>query len=278
MITPDDIEIVLSKAYQTGAASAARSINDTVKNVDLGIIVNTVPRENLMLAETPQIFSTALYKKAISNADNGITDDNMLLEKAGIPVSMVLLNHPNVKITTKADLEYAEFLLVKSGEAVAADFRVGQGYDAHRLVEGRDMILGGVRIPFEKGLLGHSDADVLVHAIIDAILGAMGYGDIGRHFPDAAEEYRGISSIKLLRRVADMVDNAGFEVVNIDSTVVLQSPKLSPYIEKMQKNISDALGIFCECVNVKATTEEHLGFTGRGEGAKAEAVALVRKK
>ena len=157
-------------------------------------------------------------------------------------------------------------------------YRIGQGYDAHRLVEGRKLILGGVDIPFEKGLLGHSNADVLVHAIIDAILGAISAGDIGRMFPDTAEEYRGISSLKLLSSVSMLLDEQGYEIVNVDSTIMLQEPKISPYIEKMQENIANALLVDTNCISVKATTEERMGYTGSGEGAKAMAIALVRKK
>lgn len=278
MIRPEDINSVLTEAYKNGAASAARRINDTVKCIKSDIVIDTIPRESLVLAETPQVFSVELYKKALENTGEDVTDDNRLLEKSGVPISVVYLDHPNIKITTKYDLEYAEFLLSREKHNEQNDYRIGQGYDVHRLVEGRKLILGGVDIPFSKGLLGHSDADVLIHAIMDAILGAVGQGDIGKHFPDTSDEYRGISSLELLRKVADIVDKSGAEIVNIDSTIVLQSPKISPYIEKMQKNISGALKVSEKCVNIKATTEEHLGFTGRGEGAKAEAIALLRKK
>ena len=159
-----------------------------------------------------------------------------------------------------------------------SDIRIGQGYDAHRLVEGRKLILGGVDIPADKGLLGHSDADVLVHSIMDALLGALALGDIGKHFPDSSNEFLGISSISLLRSVSSLIENAGYKVVNVDSTVILQSPKISSYIEKMRENIADALSISPDCVSVKATTEEKMGFTGSNEGAKALAIALVSKK
>lgn len=153
--------------------------------------------------------------------------------------------------------------------------RIGTGYDVHKLVEGRKLILGGVEIPYEKGLLGHSDADVLLHAVMDALLGAAGLGDIGYHFPDRDPEYAGADSRKLLERVGEMLFEKGFAVGNIDATVICQAPKLRPYIETMRDNIADTLGIFPDQVNVKATTEEHLGFTGRGEGISAEAVALL---
>ncbi len=156
-----------------------------------------------------------------------------------------------------------------------ADFRIGHGYDVHRLCEGRRLVLGGVEIPYRLGLLGHSDADVLVHAIMDALLGAAGLGDIGKHFPDSSEEFRGISSMILLAEVKKKLDSVGYSVGNVDATVVIQSPRISPYIEEMKRNVAEALGIGSDRVNIKATTEEHLGFTGSGEGAAAHAVALV---
>ena len=154
--------------------------------------------------------------------------------------------------------------------------RIGQGYDVHRLAEGRDLILGGVRIPYEKGLDGHSDADVLVHAIMDAMLGAAALGDIGLLFPDTDETYKGADSLVLLRTVNERVREAGYEVVNIDATVIAQAPKLRPYIDEMRENISHALGIAMDNVSIKATTEEKLGFTGRKEGIAAQAVLLIQ--
>ena len=155
--------------------------------------------------------------------------------------------------------------------------RIGQGYDAHRLVEKRKLILGGVEIPYELGLLGHSDADVLVHAIMDAILGALAEGDIGKHFPDTDEEMRGISSLNLLERVSTLMKNRGYRLVNLDSTVVMQRPKISAYIEGMREKIAAALSVEKEIVSVKATTEEGMGYTGSGEGIKAMAIALIEK-
>ena len=157
-------------------------------------------------------------------------------------------------------------------------FRIGQGYDVHKFVEGRKLILGGVEIPYERGLLGHSDADVLIHAIMDAILGAMAEGDIGKMFPDSSDEFCGICSIELLRRVKDLLDGRGYVIENIDSTVVLQLPKISPYVENMRKNIAEALCVDISQVSVKATTEEYLGFTGDGSGAKAMAIVLIAQK
>ena len=153
--------------------------------------------------------------------------------------------------------------------------RIGTGYDVHKLVEGRKLILGGVEIPYEKGLLGHSDADVLVHAIMDALLGAAALGDIGLHFPDSDAAYKGADSLRLARRVSEILAENGYLIENVDSTVIAQAPKLRPYIDQMRRNIADALEIDVASVSVKATTEEHLGFTGRGEGISAQAVALI---
>lgn len=155
--------------------------------------------------------------------------------------------------------------------------RIGLGYDVHRLAEGRKLILGGVEIPYEKGLLGHSDADVLVHAVMDALLGAAAMGDIGRHFPDNDEQYKNISSLLLLEKVSLLLKERGYNTINIDATVIAQRPKLALYIEQMVKNMADVLGVPCDSINVKATTEEGLGFTGSGEGIAAQAVCLIEK-
>ncbi|MGN0398600.1 MAG: 2-C-methyl-D-erythritol 2,4-cyclodiphosphate synthase [Blautia sp.] len=153
--------------------------------------------------------------------------------------------------------------------------RVGMGYDVHKLVEGRDLILGGVKIPWEKGLLGHSDADVLLHAIMDALLGAAALGDIGKHFPDTDEQYRGISSIKLLKHVGTLLEENMYVINNIDATIIAQKPKMRPHIEAMIANVADALHLEKNQVNIKATTEEGLGFTGNGQGISAQAVCAV---
>lgn len=153
--------------------------------------------------------------------------------------------------------------------------RIGIGYDAHRLTEDRELIVGGVTIPYERGLLGHSDADVLLHAVMDALLGAAALGDIGKHFPDSDPAYKGISSLELLKKVGSLLEGNGYLIENIDSTIIAQAPKMRPYIESMRENIAAALGIVPEQVNVKATTEEGLGFTGREEGISAQAVCML---
>lgn len=155
--------------------------------------------------------------------------------------------------------------------------RVGMGYDVHKLTEGRKLILGGVEIPYEKGLLGHSDADVLVHAVMDALLGAAALGDIGKHFPDTDPQYKGISSIRLLEHVGRLMDGEGYVIENIDATIIAQRPKMRPYIDQMRENMANALGIETDQINVKATTEEGLGFTGSGEGISSQAICAVEK-
>jgi 2-C-methyl-D-erythritol 2,4-cyclodiphosphate synthase len=155
--------------------------------------------------------------------------------------------------------------------------RIGHGYDVHRLAEGRQLIIGGVNIPYKYGLDGHSDADVLIHAIMDALLGAVGFGDIGKHFPDTDDKYKGISSLLLLKRVREILDENSYAIVNIDATIIAQAPKMSPYISDMKVNIAQALNMNPEFINIKATTTEGLGFTGRKEGIAAHAVTLVNK-
>lgn len=156
--------------------------------------------------------------------------------------------------------------------------RIGMGYDVHKLTEGRDLILGGVNIPWEKGLLGHSDADVLIHAVMDALLGAAALGDIGQHFPDTDPAYKGISSVKLLSHVMALLKENGYQVGNIDAVIIAQKPKMAPHIPAMRENLAEAMGVPLSRVSVKATTEEGLGFTGRGEGIAAQAVCLLEER
>ena len=277
LITSENVDNVIKSAYINGAATAAIAVTDTLKSADNGFIGSTISRVGLFSAQTPQVFSYKIYQSALELGvcDSSITDDNMLVEKLGVKISVVDTGKQNIKITTREDLDYAEYII--SGREKMREIRIGHGYDVHRFVPERKLILGGVDIPFELGLLGHSDADVLTHAIMDAILGACGLGDIGRHFPDSSDEFKGISSLELLRRVALIVDRSGFEIVNIDATIVMQKPKVAPYICDMVSNIAKILEIEQGRINVKATTEEHLGFTGRLEGVSAHAVASVKK-
>lgn len=280
LITSEMIDKVVKMAHKTKAATAVCSVSDTVKQVDdYGKIVATLPRESIFRAQTPQVFSSELYKTALEKCSDLslITDDNMLVENTGAEIYAVDLGPNNIKITTPEDVTLAKKILAERGECTVSEFRIGHGYDVHKLVEGRKLIIGGVEIPHEVGLLGHSDADVLLHAVMDALLGAAALGDIGRHFPDSSDEFKGISSLHLLTRVADLIRQKGFSVVNVDATLVMQRPKIAAYIPKMVSNIAFALGISETNVNVKATTEEHLGFTGREEGASAHCVAMLLK-
>ena len=277
LIRQEDIKRVVDKAYSYGAATACASVTDTVKAVDNdGMINTTLPRERLYLATTPQVFDKKTFIDALAEIDptEQITDDNMIIERAGGRVYPVDIGKKNIKITTAEDLSYAEYILKRCD---MAEIRIGHGYDVHRFSEGRRLILGGVDIPHIQGLLGHSDADVLTHAIMDAILGACGLGDIGRYFPDTDERYKDVSSLKLLSEVSSLIKAKRYSIVNIDATVVMQSPKISTYIGKMIENLSNILEIEQGRINIKATTEEHLGFTGSGEGASAHAVVSVKK-
>ena len=199
-----------------------------------------------------------------------VTDDCSLFELTGRPVQLTQGDYANLKITTREDLP-------RAAQKEGNDMRIGHGYDVHRLVEDRKLILGGVEVPFEKGLLGHSDADVLAHAVMDAVLGAAALGDIGKHFPDTDPAYAGADSLQLAQHVARIMREKGWKIVNIDSTLLCQKPKLAPYIPAMRENLAAAFGMPVDAVSVKATTEEHLGFTGEGLGIAAHAVALIEK-
>ena len=261
----------IKKASQTGAAAPAVAVKDTIKiSSDGTYIEKTLTRSELFAVQTPQVVKLELYKKAAEKVtDKNITDDCAVMELAGYKVALVEGEYTNHKITTKEDLP-------KRNEGVN-NMRIGHGYDVHRLTADRDLILGGIKIPYEKGLLGHSDADVLVHAIIDALLGAAAMGDIGALFPDNDEAYKGADSIELLKEVVKKLKNKGYVIVNIDSTILCQAPKLAGYIMDMRKEISSAINAKTEDVSVKATTEEKLGFTGNGEGISTHAVCILRK-
>ena len=277
LITSENIEKVVLAAYESNAATAATAITDTLKLTDGGVIKSTVPRNNMFSAQTPQVFSKQIYAQALNLAYSfdEITDDNMLVERLGKDITVVDTGRENLKVTTVEDLDYAEFIFRRRGDM--NEMRIGHGYDVHRLVEGRKFILGGVEIPHDKGLLGHSDADVLIHAIVDSLLGACGMGDIGKHFPDSSSEFKDISSLILLSRVASIIADEGYSIVNIDATVVLQKPKVAGYIDQMISNVAQTLNVEINRINIKATTEEQLGFTGRQEGVSAHSVAMVKK-
>lgn len=276
LATPESVEEAIASARKFGAAVVAVPVKDTIKTVDdAGFVTGTLDRRTVWSIQTPQAFRTSVLRQAYEKAErNGVlaTDDAALVEQIGVKVKIVSGSYRNLKVTTPEDLIMVEALLGKEANRMQ---RVGMGYDVHRLVEGRKLILGGVEIAFQYGLEGHSDADVLLHAIKDALLGAAAQGDIGRHFPDSDSRYKGISSLKLLGEVRKILSGAGWRAYNIDAVIVAEKPKVAGYIPSMNANIADALGIGVEQVNVKATTTEGLGFAGRREGIAAHAVATI---
>jgi 2-C-methyl-D-erythritol 4-phosphate cytidylyltransferase/2-C-methyl-D-erythritol 2,4-cyclodiphosphate synthase len=280
LIEVDIAAKVIAAAREYKAAGVAVPVKDTIKMVsEQGYINGTPDRKLLWGIQTPQAFEARLLKEAYRQAGEQKflgTDDAALVERLGIPVRIVRGDYRNLKITTPEDLIVAEALL---GEKEAGTvFRVGIGYDVHRLIEGRKLILGGVEVPHTHGLEGHSDADVLLHAIKDALLGAAALGDIGRHFPDSDQQYKGISSLLLLAKVGDILGASGYMVNNIDAIIVAQKPKLAPFINVMNDNIAKTLKLVSGQVNVKATTTEGLGFAGQGEGIAAYATVSIIKK
>jgi 2-C-methyl-D-erythritol 4-phosphate cytidylyltransferase/2-C-methyl-D-erythritol 2,4-cyclodiphosphate synthase len=272
------IHQVVAAAKNTGAASAGVKAKDTIKETKKNnLVAATIPRQNLWLTQTPQAFKFDLLKKAYTAAYRDKyygTDDASLIERIGAKVKMIDGSYENIKITTPEDLIMAKALMKKKTGS-KMNFRNGFGYDSHRFAYGRKFILGGVEIPFDKGLQGHSNADALLHAICDALLGAAGCGDIGRHFPDTDAAYKDISSIILLKRVKKIIAAKGFSINNIDATVVMEMPKLAPYAAQMVSNIARALDIAETSVNIKAKTNEGMGFIGRNEGVAVFAMATV---
>lgn len=257
------INAVIEGTADFGAAIPTVPAKDTIRQVD-GTGSRTLQRETLARVQTPQGFRISLLKHAFEKAQaEGFlgTDDASLVERMGINISMVQGEDANRKITTREDLE--------------TEMRIGTGYDVHRLVEGRPLVLCGEQIPYEKGLLGHSDADVALHALMDAMLGAVGLGDIGKHFPDTDERYRGISSMKLLQKTAELLREAGYFLGNADITIIAQRPKIAGYIPKMRANIAEIMNCDENKINIKGTTTEKLGFVGREEGIASEAVCIL---
>lgn len=254
---------VIKATEEKGAAVACVAMKNSVRKADGGGSVS-VDRNEYFSVQTPQGFKKSYlidaYDKAFSEGIKA-TDDASLVEKAGYKVEVVRGDYQNIKITTREDLPMEN--------------KVGIGFDVHRFVEGRKLILGGVEIPYERGLDGHSDADVLIHALMDALLGAAALGDIGRHFPDTDDKYKGISSMILLSGVREMLAENFYHIGNVDVTLIAQRPKISPYIDKMMDNISAVLNIEKSRINIKGTTTEKLGFIGREEGIAAEAVCSI---
>ncbi|PIE58879.1 MAG: bifunctional 2-C-methyl-D-erythritol 4-phosphate cytidylyltransferase/2-C-methyl-D-erythritol 2,4-cyclodiphosphate synthase [Desulfobulbus propionicus] len=271
------IERAIRGAMDKGAVIAAVPIRDTVKEVSPEQkIQETLDRSTLWLAQTPQAVRRSLLEQAFDHAAaTGFqgTDEASLLEHCRIPVHLVQGHEHNLKITTPEDISIAAALLEQKDPM---DLKIGHGYDAHRLVTERALILAGVPIDYHLGLAGHSDADVVCHALSDAILGALGAGDIGRHFPDNDDQYKGISSILLLKKVVALAERGNLCLVNADITIICQRPKLAAYLPRMQQNLAALCRVPPASVNIKATTTEKMGFTGREEGIATHAVVLMK--
>jgi len=278
LVNEATIRRCMEAAELHGSGVAAIPAIDTIKEVnDEDIVTATPDRNHLRAVQTPQAFPVDLIRAAHEAAriDGYIgTDDASLVERMGIPVHLTWGDRQNIKLTTPEDMKMAEAFLDRPFPSL----RIGQGYDVHRLVPDRKLILCGVKVPHNLGLLGHSDADVALHALMDAMLGALALGDIGKHFPDTDERYRGISSMKLLAHVVELLASQNARVTNCDVTIVAQKPKLLPFIADMRANVAAALHLPFERVNVKATTTEHLSFEGREEGISAQAVCMVEQK
>lgn len=279
-ISPQVFAQCLQVAKEYKAAIVAVPSKDTVKVADGDCVSSTLTRASLRCVQTPQIFEHNLLRAAYDSAEAAAylgTDDASLVERLGSKVALVNGEYRNIKLTTPEDLLVAKAYLQEQIDLEVNSMRVGQGYDVHQLVENRKLILGGVDIPHTLGLLGHSDADVLLHAIKDALLGACALGDIGDHFPDTSAEFKDISSLYLLECVRDIIAKAGYKAHNIDAIIMAEKPKIAPHKEQMRVNIANALGLDIQAVNIKATTTEKLGFVGRQEGIAASAVATVVK-
>jgi 2-C-methyl-D-erythritol 4-phosphate cytidylyltransferase/2-C-methyl-D-erythritol 2,4-cyclodiphosphate synthase len=275
LVNDDLIRRTVAAASGTGAAIAAIQARDTVKQIDgAGAITATLPRERIYLAQTPQAFRVAVLRAALRMSGDA-TDEAMLAEQAGHVVRVVDGDPRNIKITTPGDLTMAEHFAGLSSGLPA--LRIGNGYDLHRLVAGRPLILGGVTIPFDRGLEAHSDGDAICHAVTDAVLGAVGAGDIGRLFPDSDPQWKNADSVEMLRGAAAIVRSAGYAVANVDVVVIAQKPKLSPHVDAIRGNLAGALGCDPSQISVKGKTNEGVDSVGAGESIAVHAVALVNR-
>lgn len=274
-VSTELIERCYHETVTSGAAIAAIQSRDTLKKEASDQFVgSTFDREGIWHAQTPQAAQKKLLIKAFKeNHDKDVTDESTLLEQANIPVRLVAGEQTNIKITTPEDLNLANAIMNNSSPV----FRIGHGFDAHRFEKGRELVLGGVKIDFSLGLAGHSDADVLSHALCDAILGACGLGDLGRHFPDNDSTYKDISSLILLEKVVSMTTAEKFKLANADMTIVCQVPRIAPYIKEMRENIARCCCTDITRISIKATTTEQMGFTGRKEGMSCHAVVLLEQ-
>ncbi len=287
LVSAEVISRTIAAAAESGAAIAAVPVHDTVKQAadreGVPFIARTLPRETLHLAQTPQGFRREVLAAAIAlGGAADVTDEAGWAERAGYPVRLVLGDPDNLKVTTARDLARAEAVLgaarpapATTAAAPSGTMRIGTGYDLHRLVEGRPLMLGGVRIPFERGLLGHSDADVICHAITDAILGAANLGDIGRLFPDTDPRWKDADSLALLADARGRVSAAGWAIVNVDVVVIAQKPKVGPHAQAIRETLAGALEIPADVISVKGKTNEGVDAIGRGEAIAVHAVALL---
>jgi len=282
LVTKSIVTETVAAAERVGAAVAATPLSDTVKSVDSDRLVeHTLDRQKLWTVQTPQVFRREIIVEAHerSRKDGYVaTDDAALVERLGFPVQLVNSRDPNLKITVPEDFAVAESILRSRGELSFSPCRVGFGYDVHRFTHERPLVLGGVHIEGSPGLEGHSDADALLHAVCDALLGAAGKRDIGYHFPNTDTELAGISSILLLEKTAEILACAGYQANNVDCTVIAEQPRLAEYVPAMVSNIADAVGIPPHQVSVKATTSEGLGFLGKAEGIACHAVVSLLPK
>lgn len=259
----------------TDGAILALPLKETVKKVEGSLITETIPREQLYTAQTPQIFRRAAlfsaYEQGLAQGFKA-TDDASLVERWGGAIEVVRGSEENIKITTPYDWQRVEEGMNRRMT------RVGSGFDVHSFTPGRPLILGGVQIPYQLGLAGHSDADVATHALMDAILGALAQGDIGRHFPPSDPQYKDADSLELLRYIFRLMREANYQLVNADITIIAERPKMAPHIKSMGDNYARILAVDPACINVKATTTEKLGFVGREEGIAAQATVLLQHK
>ena len=284
LIQPQSVDRLIDECLDDAVGGLlALPLADTLKAEHDGRSAATIDRRDKWAAQTPQMFRIGILRDALARAGDSVTDEAGAIEASGLQPKLVMGDAANIKITWPEDLARAQALLAARGEPAAvgalgaAALRIGEGWDVHALVPGRPLVLGGVTVPHSHGLLAHSDGDALLHAIIDAILGAAALGDIGRHFPDTDDAFRGADSIVLLTEAAQRVRAAGFQLLNVDSTVIAQAPKLAPHIDAMRGRIAAALGVDVACVNVKAKTAEKMGPVGEGLAIEARAACLLQR-